>query len=267
VRQVCQAAGDEPLAFLARQAAAHDLVWVLAPETGGMLSSLRAAVSDRQWLGCSSEAIAIAGSKRATATRLRAAGIAATEPAEPGRRARQVDGPWVVKPDDGCGATGARRHGSFGQACRDHASRALLGASSVIEPWVEGEPLSLSLLCGPQDAQVLALNRQHIAVDEAGWLRFDGVSIGPLPNGDRGRLLTALGWRVWEALPGLAGFVGIDVIWHPVRGPVVIEVNPRVTCAYAGLSTLLQFNVAGEVLARHQRGHGSAPAARLPRAT
>jgi len=61
--------------------------------------------------------------------------------------------------------------------------------------------------------------------------------------------LAALAARVQRALPGLRGFVGIDLVWHAQRGPVVIEVNPRVTCAYVGLSRQLGRNLAGEVIA------------------
>ena len=49
-------------------------------------------------------------------------------------------------------------------------------------------------------------------------------------------------------MPGLRGFVGIDLVWHEERGPVVIEVNPRVTCAYVGLSAALGRNLAAELL-------------------
>jgi len=56
---------------------------------------------------------------------------------------------------------------------------------------------------------------------------------------------------VHRALPGLRGFVGIDVVWHARRGPVAIEVNPRVTSAYVGLSGTLRRNLAADVLALH----------------
>jgi predicted ATP-grasp superfamily ATP-dependent carboligase len=52
-------------------------------------------------------------------------------------------------------------------------------------------------------------------------------------------------------MPGLRGFAGIDVVWHPSRGPVVIEVNPRLTVAYAGLSAALGGNLAAALLAAH----------------
>jgi predicted ATP-grasp superfamily ATP-dependent carboligase len=41
-------------------------------------------------------------------------------------------------------------------------------------------------------------------------------------------------------------------VLHPRQGPVVIEINPRVTCAYRGLSASLGRNLALELLASHQ---------------
>jgi predicted ATP-grasp superfamily ATP-dependent carboligase len=38
-------------------------------------------------------------------------------------------------------------------------------------------------------------------------------------------------------------------VWHATRGPVLIEVNPRVTSAYVDLSATLGCNVAAGVLA------------------
>ncbi|MGT2490679.1 ATP-grasp domain-containing protein [Cupriavidus basilensis] len=63
-----------------------------------------------------------------------------------------------------------------------------------------------------------------------------GVEINAIEcKGQAGRLLADVAECVVAGMPGLRGFVGIDLVWHPRRGPVVIEVNPRVTCAYAGL--------------------------------
>ena len=42
-----------------------------------------------------------------------------------------------------------------------------------------------------------------------------------------------------------------DRVWNEREGPVVIEVNPRVTCAYVGLSAILQHNLAADILAAH----------------
>ncbi len=256
LQAVRQAPGESPENFLHRQTALHDLVWVVAPETGGLLAALRAVVADDQWLGCSADAIAIAGSKRATAKRLCAAGIDATSPLDL-RDPPALEGGqrlWIVKPDDGCGATGARRHSEFPSARADYEQRQLRQEDAVLEPWVDGEPLSVSLLCSPGRSRLLTVNRQHIGCAASGLLSFDGITRAP-QSGERTQALAALGQRIQEALPGLCGFVGVDVTWHPQRGPVVIEINPRVTCAYEGLSGLLGRNLAQETLALHRRVH------------
>ncbi len=66
--------------------------------------------------------------------------------------------------------------------------------------------------------------------------------------GSRRDALTFVARDVVQAIPGLRGFVGIDIVWHEQRGPVVIEVNPRLTCAYIGLSAALGRNLAAELL-------------------
>jgi tyramine---L-glutamate ligase len=227
--------GESPAAFVARQAAVHDAVWLVAPETDGLLAQLHSAVPPARWLGCDAESIALASSKRATTERLHRHGVPTPQAlaSEPSIRR------WVSKPDDGAGAMNTRVHADL-SAARDHAS-----ASMVIEPWVEGAAMSLSLLCRPRGVELLCVNRQHIAIDAQGQVSFEGVSI------DREAGYAAfdtVARDVVQAIPGLRGFVGIDIVWHPRRGPVVIEVNPRVTCAYVGLSAALGRNLAAEVL-------------------
>lgn len=72
-----------------------------------------------------------------------------------------------------------------------------------------------------------------------------------------GRRLAALAKIVINAVPGLEGYVGIDLVWRQPTAdpqlrddgqPVVIEINPRLTCAYVGLSAALGRNLAGEIL-------------------
>lgn len=229
--------------WVAWQAARHDAVWLVAPETDGLLARLQQAVPAAQWLGCSADAIALAGRKRATLARLAAAGVK-TPLAFAAQATR-----WVVKPDDGAGAVATQVHGSLAAA---HAAQCQAPRGSVtLEPWVEGEALSLSLLCGAQGTELLSINRQHIEVDAQGRVAYGGVSSAAVALDDeRGAPLAAMATQVGQAIPGLRGFVGIDLVWHPLQGPVLIEVNPRVTCAYVGLSARLGRNLAAEVLGR-----------------
>jgi predicted ATP-grasp superfamily ATP-dependent carboligase len=122
----------------------------------------------------------------------------------------------------------------------------------TLEPWVDGEPLSVSLLCRSGRAELLSINRQRIAVDGAGALSFEGVELNTIaPESEQGRAVARLAAQVANGIAGLRGFVGLDLVWHPKQGPVLIEVNPRVTCAYVGLSASLGRNLAAELLADH----------------
>lgn len=237
--------------FVRRQARAHDFVWVVAPESDGILADLCNVIGDGQWIGCRPEAIAIASSKRATALRLRCNGIPTTcegvLPLGPviGRVAR-----WVVKPDDGAGAVDTRVHSTYADACADRTACAARGVVATVEAWEEGDALSLSVLCDARSVDMLSVNRQHIEVGDDGRVRYLGVSVNVGVGDPVRHALAQLSQRVVHALPGLAGYVGIDIVLRGDGIPVVIEVNPRLTCSYVGLSASLGRNVAREVLSR-----------------
>jgi predicted ATP-grasp superfamily ATP-dependent carboligase len=204
-------------------------------------------VGEARWIGCSAAAIAVAASKQATCAVLAGAGLPT-----PLAFAAAHAGAWIVKPDDGAGTLDTRRHATRGSAEADLRSRQRAGQPAVLEAFVAGEPLSISLVVGPDLARCLAFNRQRLQIDAAGQLHDLGVQAGAIAASDpRAASLQSLAARVAAALPGLRGFVGIDVVWSERDGPVVIEVNPRVTCAYVGLSALLQRNLAHDVLRAH----------------
>jgi predicted ATP-grasp superfamily ATP-dependent carboligase len=248
-RTVRAPAAVPAMAFVADQATRHDRVWVIAPETGGTLGRLQRAVGASRWLGCDADAIALASSKAATLARVSEHGLLTplVFAADP-QTAR-----WVVKPDDGAGALATRVHASRHAAYDEARRRRQRGEPTVLEPWVPGEALSLSLLCADGDAELLSVNRQHIGIGADGVLSFDGVTIDTRPHDARFAALRAWAHSLARALPGLRGYVGVDLVWHAQRGPVLIEINPRVTMAYIGLSDALGRNLAAAVLAAHDR--------------
>lgn len=241
-------AGEALADFVARQAVRHDLVWVIAPETAGLLAALHDAVPRQKWIGCDGASIRLASSKQATLRCLQAQRIATPLDLDADTTVRH----WVVKPDDGAGSLHTRRFGDRASAQAEHERRAHVGEAAVIEPWVDGDAMSLSLRIGAGDVELLTVNRQRLKVDADGEVSLTEVDIAV--NDIDPTCHTALDQTaraVAAAMPGLAGFVGIDLVWHAERGPVVIEVNPRVTSAYVGMSAALGRNVAAAVLAAH----------------
>jgi tyramine---L-glutamate ligase len=217
-----------------------DAVWAIAPEQGGILERLSREVIDagRRLLGSSPAAVSVAASKLRTAAALTAAGVD-TIPTF-----AHVDGipagvdEIVVKPDDGAGCQDTYLVDGRAALWR-HAAR-----DRVFQPFVPGAPLSLSVLCCEQRARLLACNRQHVLIN-AGRFEFSGVSVNALPD-KQGRY-AQLAQMVAHALPGLWGYVGIDVI-AAADGPIVVEINPRLTTAYAGLGNAIGVNPARLVL-------------------
>lgn len=259
VRALQAGAGEDLLAFLAAQAHGHDAAWVVAPETGGLLSAceatVRCAAGPQAWLGSSAAALSVAASKTRTLTALAREGVPTALDADWALAARR----WVVKPDDGAGAVATQVLADRAAAKALAQQRRAAGEAVTLQPWVEGEALSVSLLCGRRPgevaprAELLSLNRQHIAIGEGGSVGFEGVeslcSDGRDPRWPR---LQALADAVQRALPGLFGFVGIDLVWHPQAGPVAIEVNARVSCAYIGLGRRLGRSLAADILAMRE---------------
>lgn len=223
--------------------ATSDAVWPIAPEETGILESLNQdiLIAGKRLLGCQPSAVHIAASKFATAQRLSRAGIPVA-PTYTSPFLMPAKGPVVAKPDEGAGCQDAlyfHNQVSAKQWALDKSD-----AGFVFQPYLSGEPRSLSVLCHPEGCQLLTVNRQHIRL-ENGKLRFHGVTTNALSDSDG--CYADLALRVVSAIPGLWGYVGIDLI-DTEDGPVVLEVNPRVTVSYAGIRSALGFNPAARVL-------------------
>jgi len=225
-----------------------DAVWPIAPETGGALTRLSELVLAARCvlIGSSPAAVSLATSKRATAERLAEDGITVVPTVSAATALRDGLPPardgWVVKPDDGAGAEATqlfRRPDDVLRWLESTPKRNL-----IVQPYIEGTAASLSMLCQNGQARLLSCNRQDIAL-ESGAFRFRGSVVGGLEQ--RRSLLEPLAAAVAAAMPELWGYAGVDFI-DSAGGPVVLEVNPRLTTSYVGLGRALGINPAALVL-------------------
>ena len=218
-----------------------DAVWPIAPETEGALERLSRLVQSAgcRLLNSRADAVTVAASKAATAAALAAAGLPVV-PVWPIVDDPPGDGPWVVKPDDGAGCVDTwllRDCGEWARWRREEHT------GFIVQPFVPGAPASLSMLCHDGQAWLLTVNRQHVDLVGSSFVYRGGV-VGSMTASPE---LSGLAQGIARAIPGLFGYVGVDFI-ATADGPLVLEVNPRLTTSYVGVRRATGLNVAAAVL-------------------
>lgn len=235
-------------AALTRLAGAADWSLVIAPEIDGQLIACCQVVreSGGRLLGPSPAALDICCDKHATAEALRAAGVPAPEGVllNPGDVAPAgFPFPAVLKPCDGAGSQDVQLIRERPRAS-DWPSRK---TPQRLEQFCPGVAASVALLVGANKFYPLPPCRQHLSDD--GRFRYQGGSL-PIESALATRA-TALARRAVAAVPGLFGFVGVDLVLgdDPAgREDVVIEINPRLTTSYIGLRRLAKSNLGQSIL-------------------
>ncbi len=224
-------------------AASCDATLLIAPEFEGILLRLASRVSELggRLLSPGPEFIAIASDKHETAIRLHAKGVNVPEGIVlmPGERSPDsFRYPAILKPIDGAGSIGVERWDQPG-------STPTAAGAYRLEHFVEGTPVSVAVVCGPNKCVPLAPSSQRLDNQFA----YEGGSL-PLAD-DLQKRATSLALEAVEALPERVGYVGVDMVLGESKegsGDKVIEINPRYTTSYVGLRAATRHNLAKLVL-------------------
>jgi predicted ATP-grasp superfamily ATP-dependent carboligase len=224
--------------------AAADAVWPLASESEGLLERLSRDIlrANRILLGSAPGAVQVAASKLKVARALAEGGVPVAATYSPHAVLPDRRGAWVAKPDDGAGCFNIRLFSDRAAALAWIRSNA--GEGYVLQPFVAGKLGSLSLLCCDGVARVLSCNLERVAMRNNRF-HFLGSTVNGL--GDHDGALDRLARQVAAAIPSLWGYVGVDFVLGD-QGAVVLDVNPRLTAAYAGLHASIGRNPAGLVI-------------------
>lgn len=254
--------GDNPDALWRQQLASGDIdaCWVIAPETGSVLYDLSQLVqaADKPWIGCTAQAIQQTSVKSVMADICQQAGIlvlphvflAQEKPLE--NVAWYDDAAtsgWVIKPDDGVGCEFTFYFNNFNKLIefknKIHKENAALFSRLLLQPYVDGLALSMSVLSTPDQVRVIAGHQQLITVQD-GAFHFEGAGVNQasahLP------VMQQLAEQVHQAIPGLRGYWGADMILTPAQQLILVEVNPRLTTPYIALSQIFTENPAEMIL-------------------
>lgn len=249
--------GREPAALVAA-AQASDWLIIVAPETAGILENRLRRVADTgcRVAGPTAAFAALAADKQATATALASGGV----PVPAGRLLAAGE-----RPPDAFARPLVRKH-RFSTGCdgltilHDKTSAAELAEHDErLEAYVEGTPVSVSVVCGPRGLWPLPAVLQEFSPGTSP--RYLGGRL-PVPRdiASRGQRLATRAIQAAvravtngdaEGVPAAAGWVGVDMILNARedgRGDRVLEINPRMTTSLVGLRQCSRQNLIEAML-------------------
>jgi tyramine---L-glutamate ligase len=242
---------SEPQRFLAALAMVNDAIYVTAPETSQTLQSLVQTVekTSKISLNCPSEAIGKASNKAVLYDSLKKLGLPALETVSIkdadslSEIKRAVKGrlgfPLVLKPLDGvsCGGLCLIKD----KAQLEAANQKTKTGGFIAQKYLKGTDASVSLLCTGTEALPISLNRQNIVL--AGPDSDSSYMGGCVPfNHPKKKEAFDIAQKI-AVYFGLRGYVGVDFVLTD-EDAFAVDVNPRLTTSYVGLSKTSNINIA-----------------------
>jgi len=215
---------------------------IIAPESENILSILCEKYSDREFilLNSTSKSAGLMGNKFNTYKYLQSYDIAQIPTYEVTDIKAITADKIVIKPNDGVGCGNIQL--LTASANTNLALDQFDTKDYIAQPYLQGQSASLCLLCWNGECIVLSANTQNIEEIEDS-LELKSCIVNTL---DRQRFV-GFCKNLIKALPGLRGYVGVDIL---IIEDVVllVEVNPRLTTSYVGLKSALGVNPAELIL-------------------
>ncbi|MEO2020123.1 MAG: ATP-grasp domain-containing protein [Fuerstiella sp.] len=238
-----------------------DVVLAIAPETGGVLTSLAQNFRRRgfRFLGPRTEVIEACSDKWQTCELLKRRGL----PTVPTELATNVDRltlssdqKCVVKPRDGAGCEGVF-------SCELDDVRTKLGGDSatlqgsIVQPFVSGLPISVAMIGQGEGHSPLFLpaTEQDVAWADSGTQYLGGTIPASLPTSAQSQLQQMCHKIAW-ALQLEDGYVGVDMLFSDGEF-LITDINPRLCTAYVGYRAATKDNLMTSML---QTSVGESPA-------
>ncbi len=118
----------------------------------------------------------------------------------------------------------------------------------IVQEYIDGEDISVSLICNNGKATPISLNKQFVKLENnkgtyiGGMLPFESKLKDEAFN---------IAKKACESIEGLNGFVGVDLLisnGEEIYPIYLLEVNSRFTTPYVGLKKIANFNIAKTII-------------------
>lgn len=227
---------------------------IIAPETRGILSSyVQIARSNTISLNSTPESIDTVSDKAKLAETLDRKGLSIPktyfftgeeEIEEIEKLFKTFSSSLVVKPVQGAGCEKVFRvkEKSKLKQALELISRDNQKEQVIIQEFVEGIPVSASFILNSVDAFPISLNLQHVSLGSPpeSSKYYGGVTPFHHPYEIEAMNLAE---KAVEIFHGLTGYIGVDMVITST-GPILLEINPRITVSYVGLKRISKMNIA-----------------------
>ncbi|MCD7781372.1 MAG: ATP-grasp domain-containing protein [Methanosphaera sp.] len=111
--------------------------------------------------------------------------------------------------------------------------------SFLLQEYIPGRSVSISLLCNDNYANILSLNSQEVSYDNNRVI-YTGCK-SPITH-PLEETIKSISRHVVKSIPGLKGFIGIDYIISDNK-VYVVEINSRITTPYIVLRSISDVNL------------------------
>jgi hypothetical protein len=162
--------------------------------------------------------------------------------------ANEIGFPAIIKPLSDAGMSGltlVKEKTELPEAIKKAAQES--GNERLMaQEFVDGVPASVSLISTGEQAVAISLNKQNVLLSASNSPSiYEGGQV-PLEHSFDEEARSAAKQLV-ESYEGLMGYLGVDLVISE-RGPIVIEVNPRLTTSYIVLREVTEYNPAQAIL-------------------
>ena len=125
------------------------------------------------------------------------------------------------------------------------------GSRIIIQEFIEGEDVSVSLLCNEGKAVPISLNKQFVELKDEKGKYIGGMLPFECESKDE---IFDIATKACEHVEGLKGFVGVDLLLsteEDIYPAYLLEINSRFTTPYVGLKEIARFNIAKTIISEN----------------
>lgn len=122
------------------------------------------------------------------------------------------------------------------------------GSRIIIQEFIDGEDVSVSLLCNEGKAIPISLNKQFVELKDEKGTYIGGML--PFESEYKDEIFD-IAKKACEHVKGLKGFVGVDLLLgsdDEIYPAYLLEINSRFTTPYVGLKKIANFNIVKTII-------------------